>query len=309
MGLRVRGGAPFGHASLRDPGIGKRGACGEFRWTEDFRVDLDGAARGDRGRPGRPGTSLSAWIGTAGTVNTGAIDDLESLAEICRHGGALVSRRRRLRRARRAERKPPPAVAGLERADSIAFDFHKWMHVQYDAGGLLVRDGEKHRAAFSVRHRVSALARTAGSPVEASGRRDLGPELSRGFRALKVWIALKEYGAAAFARSIERTAARPEFLADLIRKIPASSCCARRRSTSSASVSVPPGWESPPLDRLNEDVVVALQESGVAVPSATRIRDHLAIRVNLTNHRTRQEDLDLFVRSAAEEAARRIPAR
>ena len=71
----------------------------------------------------------------------------------------------------------------------------------------------------------------------------------------------------------------------------------------------PADWDEPAVDLLNEDVIVALQESGVAVPSATRIRGHLAIRANLTNHRTRREDLDLFARSAAEEAARRIAAR
>ena len=182
------------------------------------------------------------------------------------------------------------------------------MHVPYDAGCLLVRDGEAHRTAFSTfAEYLHSIRRglTAGGEWPS----DLGPELSRGFRALKVWFAFKQHGSAAFARSIEKNCRQADYLASLVRQLPD----AELLHTPSLNIVCfrfrPAGWDEPAVDLLNEDVVVALQESGVAAPSATRIRGHLAIRVNLTNHRTRREDLDLFVRSAAEQAARRIAAR
>jgi len=273
----------------------------------DFRLDSNALRKAiavDRQAGRRP----FCVVGTAGTVNTGAIDDLESLAEICRLEdlwfhvdggfGALAVLSESLR----------PRLSGLEEADSLAFDFHKWMHIQYDAGCLLVRDGENHRAAFST---FTEYLHSTRRGLTGGGEwpSDLGPELSRGFRALKVWFALKEHGAAQFARSIERNCRQAQYLADVIRKM------AGVELLNEPSLNIvcfrfhPPDWDDAALDRLNEDVVVELQQSGVAAPSTTRIHGALAIRVNLTNHRTRREDLDLFVRSAAEEAARRIAAR
>ncbi len=272
-----------------------------------FRMDvqaLRGAITADRDAGREP----FCVIGTAGTVNTGSIDDLDALAAVCREEilwfhvdgafGALAALSDELR----------PLVRGLEQADSLAFDFHKWMHVQYDAGCLLVRDGDRHRAAFSMQ---PAYLRSVSRGLAGGGEwpADLGPELSRGFRALKVWFALKEHGARAFARAIEKNCRQAQYLADLVRRTPGAELmndpsldivCFRFR---------PEGWDDATLDRLNEDVVVDLQESGVAAPSTTRIRGCLAIRVNLTNHRTRRADLDLLMRAAGETAARRIAGR
>ncbi len=275
--------------------------------NEDFQLHLPALRRtiaADREAGREP-----FWVvGTAGTVNTGAIDDLAAVAAICREEnlwfhvdgafGALAVLSEELR----------PRLRGIELADSLAFDFHKWTHVQYDAGCLLVRDGEKHRAAFSMRPAyLHATRRGAGGGGEWPS--DLGPELSRGFRALKVWFALKEFGTDAFAAAIERNCRQATYLATLVRLSP------DMQLMSSPSLNIvcfrfrPAGWDEEALDRLNEEVVVDLQESGVAVPSATRIHGALAIRVNLTNHRTRQEDLDLLVRAASDAAHKRIAAR
>jgi len=247
-------------------------------------------------------------VGTAGTVNTGAIDDLESLAAICHeHGlwfhvdgafGALGVLSEEVR----------PRLRGMEMADSLAFDLHKWMHVQYDAGCLLVRDGEKHRRAFTMGpdylHRANrGLAGGGEWPC------DLGPELSRGFRALKVWFALKEYGVEAFGQAIAANCAQARYLADLARQLP------HVQLMNSPSLSIvcfrfrPPDWDEAALDRLNEDVAADLQESGVAAPSTTRIRGALSIRVNITNHRTRLSDLDLLMSAAVKAADQRIQQR
>ncbi len=133
-------------------------------------------------------------VGTAGSVDTGAIDDLAGLSDLCRaeglwfHVDAAFGALAMLSPALR------PLLAGIERADSVAFDFHKWMQVPYDAGCIVVRDAAAHRAAFAraadyLQRDARGLA--AGEPWPV----DLGPELSRGFRALKVWMTLKVYGA------------------------------------------------------------------------------------------------------------------
>ena len=104
-----------------------------------------------------------------------------------------------------------PRLAGIENADSIALDFHKWGQVPYDAGFLLVRDGDRHRETFSapaayLRRETQGLA--AGSPWPC----DLGPDLSRGFRALKTWFTLKTYGTEKLGAVITRTCALASYL-------------------------------------------------------------------------------------------------
>ena len=140
-------------------------------------------------------------VGTAGTVDIGAIDDLAALAAIARARAALVPRRRRLRRARHPGAGHRAAARRHRAADSIAFDFHKWGQVPYDAGFILVRDGALHRDTFAspaayLRRETRGLA--AGSPWPC----DFGPDLSRGFRALKTWFTLKVYGTEALGAVI-----------------------------------------------------------------------------------------------------------
>ncbi len=273
----------------------------------DFRIDIAALRRAiaaDR----KAGLEPFCIIGTAGTVNTGAIDDLQTLADICSEEklwfhvdgafGSLAILSEELR----------PRLRGIERADSLAFDFHKWFHVQYDAGCLLVRDGDKHRAAFSVRP-AYLHPTTRGLGGGDDWPYDFGPELSRGFRALKVWFAIKEHGVAAFGRFIEKNVRQAQYLAALVRRTPGAELLCEPSLNIVCFRFHPKGWSAEALDQLNEDIVADLQESGIAAPSTTRIRGVLAIRANLTNHRTRQDDLDAMVRAGSELAARRIAKR
>jgi glutamate/tyrosine decarboxylase-like PLP-dependent enzyme len=274
---------------------------------DDFRIDLQ-ALREAIVRDRADGREPFCVVGTAGTVNTGAIDDLDSLAAICREEGLWFHVDGAFGALAILVEALSPRLAGIERADSLAFDFHKWLHVPYDAGCLLVRDGERQRETFSVRADYLDRARR-GLSGGGEWPADLGPELSRSFRALKIWFALKENGIERFGRAIEENCRLAEYLADLLRRTPGvelrsgpglSIVCFRFR---------PHGWDGLAVDRLNADVVADLQESGVAAPSTTRLRGDLVIRVNITNHRTRREDLELLVREAAERAGRRIAAR
>ena len=269
----------------------------------EFRIDLEALREAIR-RDRQEGREPFCVVGIAGTVNTGSIDDLEALAAICAEeklwlhvDGAFGSLAVLVEELR-------PRLAGLERADSLAFDFHKWLHVPYDAGCLLVRDGVRLPETFSVRadyldRNVRGLSGGGEWPA------DLGPELSRGFRALKVWFAMKEHGIERFGEAIARNCRQAQYLAGLVREAPETELLAPPSLSIVCFRFHPPGWADADLDRLNEDVVADLQESGVAVPSTTRIRGALAIRVNITNHRTRREDLDLFFAKVREIAAKR----
>jgi glutamate/tyrosine decarboxylase-like PLP-dependent enzyme len=174
----------------------------------------------------------------------------------------------------------------------LAFDFHKWLHVNYDAGCVLIRDGDAHLRAFSERPdylKGAERGLAAGSPWPV----DYGPELSRGFRALKVWSHLLEHGTEKLGAAITRNCEQARYLGkivaakadvELLAPVALNIVCFRFAPAGVAD-----------LDALNDNIVVELQESGIAAPSTTRIAGTLAIRINITNHRTRFSDLDLLM--------------
>jgi aromatic-L-amino-acid/L-tryptophan decarboxylase len=238
-------------------------------------------------------------VGSAGTVDIGAIDDLQALSALCREEklwfhvdgayGALGVLSPTL----------APRLAGLENADSIALDFHKWGQVPYDAGFLIVRDGERHREAFSapaayLRRETRGLA--AGSPWPC----DLGPDLSRGFRALKTWFTLKTYGTERLGAMIERTCSLAGYLEarilaeprlELLAPVQLNIVCFRYRAADAGTV--------------NGDIVADIQESGISAPSTTILDGQLAIRAAIVNHRTDVVDIDALVAAVLEFGARR----
>lgn len=262
---------------------------------ERFRIDVTALAQrvaADRAA----GLHPFCVVGTAGTVNTGAIDDLSAIADFCAREdlwfhcdgafGAVPMLSPRLK----------PLVAGLERADSLAFDLHKWMHVPYEAGVALVRHERAHHDSFRVP--ASYLTHATGGMAAADvWLSEYGVQLSRGFRALKVWWLLKEHGIEKYGRLVEQNCDQASYLAGLIDFEPELEClapvelhivCFRYRGTG--------GLDDAALDALNETLLVGLQEDGVAVPSSTELRGRFALRVCVTNHRSRREDFDLLIR-------------
>lgn len=267
----------------------------------DQRIDLRAlvnAIEHDR----RDGAQPFLVVGTAGSVDTGAVDDLAGMARMCReHGlwfhvdgafGALAALSPSLR----------PMLDGIERADSVAFDFHKWAQVPYDAGCVLVRDPAKHLSTFSqqaayLRREARGLA--GGSPWPC----DLGPDLSRGFRALKVWMTLRTYGAdrlgeivaycCAVARSLAARVERESAL-ELMAPVTLNIVCFRYRAAAAD------------LDELNIAIVADLQEAGIAAPSTTTIAGAAAIRAAIVNHRTQLADAEALVDAVLQAGAARV---
>ena len=261
--------------------------------NERFEIDTDALAAAiaqDRVAGRRP----FLIVGTAGAVNVGAIDDLETLADIAQAEqlwlhvdgafGALGVLSERLR----------PRLAGLQRADSLAFDFHKWLHVNYDAGFVLMRSEAVHRRAFSERPEYLKGAEqglAAGNPWPV----EYGPELSRGFRALKVWAQLAEHGTAKLGALITQNCEQAAYLGALVHAHPQMAVLAPVSMNICCFRYCAEGLDAAATDALNADIVVQLQVQGTAAPSSTVVDGRTAIRVNITNHRTTRADLDLLV--------------
>ena len=255
-----------------------------------FQIDL-AALEGLIAQDRAAGLTPFFIAGTAGTVDVGAVDDLAALAAIAQREalwfhvdgafGALGMLAPALR----------PLLAGLSQADSIAFDFHKWGQVPYDAGFLIVRDGQAHLDTFAAPAaylRRESRGLQAGSPWPC----DFGPDLSRGFRALKTWFTFKVHGAEKIGRAIEhscelarhleqRIAAAPRLA--LLAPVALNIVCFRYRCADA--------------DAVNADILIALQESGLCAPSSTTLGGRFAIRAAIVNHRTRREDVDTLVRA------------
>jgi aromatic-L-amino-acid/L-tryptophan decarboxylase len=241
-------------------------------------------------------------VGNAGTVNTGAIDDLGAVAAFCRENGlwfhvdgafgALAALSPKLR----------PKLRGLEEADSIAFDLHKWGYLPYDVGCILVRDPIVIRSAFALS--PDYLAPTdrglATNPLAFS---DLGIQHSRSFRALKVWMSLKTHGASNWARLIEQNVEHAGYLArriaehypelELLVPVSLNIVCFRYAALH---------LNESQLRALNAEILLRIQERGIAVFSSTILSgNRFALRVANTNHRSRAEDFDVLVRAVLEE--------
>ncbi|MFO1109844.1 MAG: aspartate aminotransferase family protein [Bradyrhizobium sp.] len=252
------------------------------------RIDV-AALRGQIARDRSCGLKPFLVVGSAGTVDIGAIDDLVALSALCREEGLWFHVDGAFGALGILSPMLAPRLAGIESAHSIAFDFHKWGQVPYDAGFLIVRDGERHRQTFSapaayLRRETRGLASGAHWPC------DLGPDLSRGFRALKTWFTLKAYGTEKLGAVIGRTCALASYLEarilaeprlELLAPVQLNIVCFRYRAADP--------------DRVNREIVIDIQESGIAAPSTTLLDGQLAIRAAIVNHRTDICDLDAVV--------------
>jgi len=275
-------------------GLGRRNLR-RVETDADYRIvptALERAIAEDRAAGRRP----ICIIATAGTVNTGAVDDLEALGTIARRerlwfhvdgafgASLIVSKRFR------------HLLRGIEHADSIAFDFHKWFYVPYDVGCVIVRDEATLRAAFSPpASYLAALDRgIVGGGTSYGG---LGLDLSRRFRALKVWMSLREHGVDRYGEQIEQNVDQAQYLAGLIDGEPELELAAPVPLNVVCFRYAPAGISTDEKDALNREVLMRLQERGIAAPSSTVLDGCFAIRAAITNHRSTRADFDVLVRA------------
>lgn len=278
-------------------GLG-RGALRKLPVDDLYRLDIpalhDAIAR-DRAEGFRP----VCVIGTAGTINTGSVDDLEAIADVCVEEGlwfhvdgaigALVTLSEEL----------APLVKGIERADSVALDLHKWMHVPFEAGVALVRNEAAHRSAFTLTPEYLEHA-TRGLASGARWFTDYGLQLSRGFKALKVWLSFYERGVDVYGRLMERNVAQARYFARLVEEHDRLELMAPVGLDIVCFRYEPGGVGEVAQNDLNRELLIRVHESGAAVPSYTTIRGAYCLRIAISNHRSTFEDFDLFARTVVE---------
>ncbi len=233
-------------------------------------------------------------IGTAGTVNTGAVDPLEELAEFCDSEKLWFHVDGAFGALARWSEKLKPLVRGMERADSLAFDLHKWGSLPFECACLLTRHAEAHRAAFAL---SPAYMTATDRGVLAGGVpfADLGIDLTRGFRALKAWVCLKTHGVRKYAAVIDDNVQQVQHLQRLIDASPDLQLMAPVALNVICFRYAPARIAAERLDDVNEELLLRLQESGRAVISSTRIGERFVLRAAHVNHRSRDEDFDELV--------------
>jgi glutamate/tyrosine decarboxylase-like PLP-dependent enzyme len=187
---------------------------------------------------------------------------------------------------------------GLERADSLSFDAHKWLGVPNDCGIVMVRHGERLRRAFS----IAAPYLRGSLETEDPGLdyMEYGPQMSRAFRALKVWMVLRFFGARGLRELFSKNLGLARHLHNLVCEHPDFEVlheptlylyCFRYVPNALAERRQEPEVQTQ-LDRLNQEIVEAIQRSGLALVMTTRIRGRVAIRMSICSHRTLEEDVD-----------------
>jgi len=273
-------------------GLGNRALC-RVASGPDCRIGIE-ALRAAIALDRADGFQPACIIGTAGTVNSGAVDDLSALADLAATEGLWFHVDGCIGALIAIAPENAWRVKGIERADSVALDPHKWLHAPFELGCALVRDRAKHRSTFAVS--AEYLQKTARGIAAGDWLYEYGLQTTRGFGALKLWMALMEHGVATFGRLIDRNIAQAAHLAALVKAQPALELFAEPEINIVCFRVAPRGYDEGRIKRTNLEIMLRLQETGVAALSDTTVRGKHWLRAAICNHRTQVEDLDLLVR-------------
>ncbi len=245
------------------------------------------------------GAAPVAVVATTGTTATGSIDPVEEIADVCSARGIWLHVDAAYGGPAVLADDLRPLLHGIERADSIAVDPHKWLYTPLAGGCVLVRDMARLADAYGTEASYVWMPEDARQGVDLAM---MGPEFSRGFSALKVWISLLAHGRAAYARRISHDAALARYLGGLVEAHPhfrlmapvsLSVCCFRY---------APPelGDDEEAIDRLNERIMTAIQADGRAYCSNAVLGGRFCLRACVVNFRTEAEDLERLLQVTEE---------
>ena len=266
---------------------------------ETRRMDV-GALRARLSQDVGAGQDPVAIVATAGTTSTGAVDPLAELADLAAehrvwlhvdgaHGAAAVF-----------SPKLRPALAGIERADSVTLDPHKWLFQPYGAGALMVRDREALPAVFSTR---AAYLDECGNDPERVNFFDMGPELSRPLRGLGLWLLGRTLGRKGLAEAVEHGADLADFAAHRLRAGPDWELVTEPSLGIVCFRAVPRDLPDEALDRVQLEAAARLREEGFAFVTTTKVRGRRVLRLAILHPATGPKDIDETLERLARHAS------
>ncbi|ELZ78125.1 aromatic-L-amino-acid decarboxylase [Haloferax larsenii JCM 13917] len=270
--------------------------------NDDFTMDVDALeARLDRDEA--DGDVPFCVVAQVGSINAGAIDPLADIADVCAdhdvwfHAdgacgavGAILPEKR-------------PQYAGLERADSVTLDPHKWLYIPYECGCILVEDVSQMAESFAMH--ASYLEGTRRTPYEGPDYYEIGPQMSRRFRALKVWMNLKHIGVEGYRTLLSQNVRCAEHLDSRVRDAddfvslhePNLYIYSFQYAPPDLRAAATEGRKDPDaideyLDELNQRIADEIQLTGVAFVMTTAVHDRTVLRLSICSHRTTPDDID-----------------
>jgi aromatic-L-amino-acid decarboxylase len=298
------------HATIAEAadmlGLGER-AVRAIATDDAYRMRLDDLRRAVADDI-RAGMRPFVVVATAGTTATGAVDPLPAIADLCAEHGLWLHVDAAYGGAAVLAPELRPLLDGIERADSIAFDPHKWLYTPQSSACLLVRDPTHLLRSYSIDAAyVRDDARLSGRGTNIG---ELGPQWSRAFLALKVWLSLAAHGTDAYGRRIAHDVELARYLDRRVREHPdlepmcpvtLSIACFRYAPASA-------GLDDAALDVLNERLMIAIRRDGRAFPSNAELGGRYCLRACLVNHRTEADDIDALVDAAVSLGAELVSA-
>jgi glutamate/tyrosine decarboxylase-like PLP-dependent enzyme len=272
---------------------------------EGYRMRVD-ELRAMVARDREAGVRPIAVVANGGTVSTGAVDDLAAVAQVCRDEGLWMHVDAAYGGPAMLADDLRPLFTGIEHADSIAFDPHKWLYTPQSGGCVLVRDMELMRRAFDMEY----VAYIVKDEEHTDWGIDLGrhsPNFSRGFWSLKVWISLLAHGRDAYARRISHDAALARYLGALVEESRNFELMAPVGLSITCFRYVPQDLPEPGtagrdeyLDRLNQRIMTEIQLGGRAFCSNAVLDGRFCLRSCIVNYRTEAGDLEALMEIASE---------
>lgn len=275
-------------------GLGTKGLK-KIKVNDDYSINID-ALKNQIQQDKADGLQPICIIGTSGTVNTGAIDDLNAIADICQKEHLWFHVDGAIGAIAMLSDKIKPQLKGIERADSVALDLHKWLHMPFEVGCVVIKDNTGHKDTFSLIPEYLAK-NTRGLASGENWFSEYGLQLSRRFRALKVWMSLKEHGSERFGRMISRNVEQAYYLGDLVNRnddlelvapIGMDIVCFRYN---------PGALSLEALNALNKEIKLQIEERAIALPGYTTLNGMYCIRCAISSHRVTNEDFDVLVES------------